>query len=132
MGTFVDTSALLAALNSEDEDYPRAGSALRFLLESNEPLTSTNYVLVETLALLQRRLGMSAVHTFQWDVVPLLDIEWLDSDVHAKALTAFLQASRRRLSFVDCTSFEVMRRRNLTRALALDGDFKEHGFEQIP
>lgn len=44
----------------------------------------------------------------------------------------FLKASRRRLSFVDCTSFEVMRRREIHRAFAVDGDFDEHGFEQIP
>ena len=75
---------------------------------------------------------MSAVHTLQRDIVPLLEIEWLDRETHAKALETFLRTSRRRLSFVDCTSFEVMRRRNLTRALALDGHFKEHGFEQIP
>jgi len=33
---------------------------------------------------------------------------------------------------VDCTSFEVMRRREIHRAFAVDGHFPEHGFEQIP
>jgi predicted nucleic acid-binding protein len=33
---------------------------------------------------------------------------------------------------VDCTSFEVMRRRGIRRALAVDGHFAEHGFETIP
>jgi predicted nucleic acid-binding protein len=47
-------------------------------------------------------------------------------------MAAFLKASRRRLSFVDCSSFEVMRKRGITRALAVDGHFDEHGFEQIP
>ena len=47
-------------------------------------------------------------------------------------LAALLTANRRHLSLVDCVSFEVMRRRNLTHALALDGDFSTQGFITIP
>ena len=64
--------------------------------------------------------------------MPLLDIEWIDAECHETTMKDFLRASRRRLSFVDCTSFEVMRRRKVPRAFAVDGHFHEHGFEQIP
>jgi predicted nucleic acid-binding protein len=132
LSVFVDTSALLAALNEADQDHRRIGSALRDLIESGESLLTTSYILVETLALLQRRLGMEAVQTFERDIIPLLDVHWIDAEVHRTAMASLLAASRRYLSFVDCVSFESMRRRGLTRALALDGDFSEHGFEQIP
>lgn len=130
--TFLDTSAILALFDADDPRHPAVDSAWKELILSDESLVSSNYVLVETLALVQRRLGMAAVQAIYRDILPLVEIEWLDEEVHEKAMSAFLKASRRRLSFVDCSSFEVMRKREITRALAVDGHFGEHGFEQIP
>jgi predicted nucleic acid-binding protein len=36
-----------------------------------------------------------------------------------------------RYSFVDATSFAVMRRRRIREALALDGDFNAAGFVEV-
>jgi uncharacterized protein len=130
--TFLDTSAILALLDADDERHSAVDSAWQALISSNEALVSSNYVLVETLAVVQRRLGMDAVQGVQAAIVPLLDVEWIDQAVHAAALRAFLTASRRQLSFVDCTSFEVMRRRGIVRALAVDPHFIEQGFQQLP
>jgi len=130
--TFVDTSAVLALLDADDRCHSEADQAWSELIRSNEKLVSSNYVLVEMFALVQRRLGMEAVRAIQEILVPLLDIEWIDAECHGTAMKDFLKASRRRLSFVDCTSFEVMRRRQISRAFAVDGHFDEHGFEQIP
>jgi predicted nucleic acid-binding protein len=130
--TFVDTSAILALLDADDPRHPDVDATWSELILSKERLVSSNYVLVELLALLQRRLGMEAVKEIQSTLVPLVDIEWIDSEIHGFAMEAFLKASRRRLSLVDCTSFEVMRRREIRRVFAMDGHFPEHGFEQIP
>jgi predicted nucleic acid-binding protein len=130
--TFVDTSAVLALLDADDSRHSDVDATWSELILSKEKLVSSNYVLVELLALLQRRLGMDAVKAIQGILVPLLDIEWIDTEIHGFAMEAFLKASRRRLSLVDCTSFEVMRRRGIRRAFAVDGHFPEHGFEQIP
>jgi predicted nucleic acid-binding protein len=130
--TFLDTSAILALFDADDPRHPEVDSVWKEIILSEEPLVSSNYILVETLALVQRRLGMDAVQAVQRDIVPLLEIEWLTDDIHQAAMAAFLRASRRKLSFVDCSSFEVMRRRGIVRALAVDGHFGEHGFEQVP
>jgi predicted nucleic acid-binding protein len=130
--TFVDTSGVLALLDADDRRHSETDEAWSELIRSNEKLVSSNYVLVEMFALVQRRLGMEAVRAIQEILVPLLDLEWIDAERHETAMEAFLKASRRRLSFVDCTSFEVMRRRDIHRAFAVDGHFAEHGFEQIP
>ncbi|HEX6903548.1 MAG TPA: PIN domain-containing protein [Thermoanaerobaculia bacterium] len=132
MTTFLDTSAILALFDADDPRHPEVDSVWKELILSDEPLVSSNYILVETLALVQRRLGMAAVQAVYQDVIPLLEIEWLNEEIHERALAAFLKASRRRLSFVDCSSFEVMWQRGITRAFAVDGHFNEHGFEQIP
>jgi predicted nucleic acid-binding protein len=65
-------------------------------------------------------------------VIPLLDVAWVDPELHADAVTAHLRALRRRSSLVDHVSFELMRRRGLRVALALDRDFETEGFELLP
>jgi len=76
---FVDTSALLAVLDADDEHHAEAAAHWQRLVETDEPMLSTNDVLVETFAVVQRRLGMDAVRVLVRDVLPLLDVEWVRS-----------------------------------------------------
>ena len=131
MSVFVDTSALLAVLDAGDLFHPQAAATWARLLRDDETLVSTNYVLVETFALCQRRLGMDAVRVLDQDIAPLIKLCWLDESLHRAAIAAMLTASRRRLSLVDCASFEVMRQKDLTLAFTFDDHFVEQGFETI-
>lgn len=65
MTTFVDTSAVLALLDADDRPHSEADEAWNLLIRSNESLVSSNYILVEMFALVQRRLGMEAVRAIQ-------------------------------------------------------------------
>jgi predicted nucleic acid-binding protein len=125
---FVDTSALYAVLDRDDADHPRANEVWREVVSRKERLVTSNYVLVETCALLQTRMGVDAVRLFEEDVVPILSIEWINEAVHRSGSTALLTASRRKLSLVDCVSFEVMRALGIKSAFTLDRHFKEQGF----
>jgi predicted nucleic acid-binding protein len=128
VSVFVDTSALLAVLHAGDENHRRAARAFRGLIEANEELVTTSYVLVEATALLQHRFGLPAVRGFQDDLVPMLGVVWVDAELHAEATAALLTAGRRELSLVDCVSFACMRRQGLTRAFHFDRHFREQGF----
>ncbi len=132
MSTFVDTSAFLAVLNADDENHPSARVEWERLVNSDDNLACTSYVLVETFALVQNRLGLDAVRTFNEAIVPLLQIEWIDSQAHNRGVTALLIAARRRLSLVDCVSFEAMRRLGISTAFTFDQHFREQGFTCIP
>jgi predicted nucleic acid-binding protein len=46
--------------------------------------------------------------------------------------SALLAANRRLLSLVDCTSFQTMRLRGISRVFTFDHHFKEYGFEVQP
>ncbi|MCL4819845.1 MAG: PIN domain-containing protein [Vicinamibacteria bacterium] len=129
MSVFVDTSGLLAVLDADDAFHPRADVTWRKLLASDRTLVTTNYVLVETFALAQSRLGLDAVRALQQDVVPALRVLWVDGELHGAGATALLTAGRRRLSLVDCVSFEVMRREGMRQAFCFDRHFAEQGFE---
>jgi len=128
VSVFVDTSALLAVLHSGDENHARAARRFRALLEGDEELVTTCYVLVETVALLQHRFGLEAVRGFQDAVAPVLGVVWVDAELHAEGAAALVTAGRRELSLVDCVSFACMRRQGLTRAFHFDRHFREQGF----
>jgi predicted nucleic acid-binding protein len=132
MSIFVDTSALYAVLDADDENHQRAKRAWTDLVEREERLVCNNYVLVETFALVQHRLGMEAVRTLQQDILPVLHVEWVDESSHHAGGTAMLTAARRKLSLVDCVSFEVMRQLGIKTAFTFDPHFAEQGFRCIP
>lgn len=66
------------------------------------------------------------------DIIPLLHVEWIGSDVHDLALAVMLAARRRDLSFADCVSFHTMRHLGLRHAFTVDKHFHEQGFECLP
>lgn len=132
MRIFIDTSAFYALLDRDDENHRRAKSVWTHLLNNENTLVTSNYVLVETFALLQHRLGMEAVRGFQSDVVPLVNIEFVIPEIHRSAVSALLSASRRNLSLVDCVSFETMRTLEIKTAFVFDPHFKEQGFDTLP
>lgn len=132
MSVYIDTSALYAIVDADDSNHYAARGAWIDLLEGDTPLVCSNYVLLETCALIQRRLGIDAVRGFQRAVYPVLSIEWVDRHVHETAMTAVVTADRRGLSLVDCVSFEVMRMLGIDTAFSFDAHFGEQGFRRLP
>ncbi|MFH1260242.1 MAG: PIN domain-containing protein [Elusimicrobiota bacterium] len=132
MTIFIDTSAILAILDADDQNYKKAKKKWEELISKEATLVCSNYVLIETVALVQNRLGMKAVRSFQEDVVPMLTIEWVDEIIHQDGVTSVLAANRRELSLVDCVNFDFMRQLGIKTVFAFDKHFKERGFECIP
>ncbi|MCJ7587021.1 MAG: PIN domain-containing protein [Candidatus Aminicenantes bacterium] len=131
MNVFVDTSALLAVLDRRDGRHESAKRTWIELLEAGRLLVCHNYILVETSAVLARRMGMEAARLFVRDVVPALRVVWITRDIHEAAVGAQLAAGRRALSLVDCASFEIMRRAGLRAVFAFDPHFEEFGYEPV-
>lgn len=129
---FLDTSAVLAVLDADDQFHAQARDAWTELIERAETLVCTSYVLVETFALVQSRLGMEAVRTLVEDILPFVQVHWVTEADHRTAVAVLLTAGRRQLSLVDCVSFGVMRDLQLRTAFAFDTDFDPQGFERLP
>lgn len=129
---FVDTSALYAVLDRDDQNNAAATATWRELLEADQTLLVTNYIIVETTALVQHRLGMEAVRVLAGEIVPVLEVHWITEADHMHAQNALLATDRRKLSLVDCSSFHAMRTRLLRSAFAFDPHFREQGFELLP
>jgi predicted nucleic acid-binding protein len=129
---FLDTSAIYAFLVAEDRGHPAAVRELRSLQRGRANFVSSSYVIQETLALLQARVGMDAVRRFSSGVFPILDVVWIERELYDRALTALLAANSRQVSLTDWTSFEVMRSRGIDVAFAFDPHFGRQGFRVLP
>ncbi len=55
----------------------------------------------------------------------------VEDDLEEKALAWLRRRGEREYSFVDSTSFAMMRSRGITQALAFDGDFAAAGFIEL-
>ncbi len=132
MVVYVDTSAMLAILHADDTNHAKATETWLNLAQGDIDLVCNNYVIVEAFSLLQRRYGLEKARALQERIVPLLEIDWLDEDLHADAIDSVLTANRRQLSLVDCSSFATMRRLRIESVFTFDEHFKEQGFTVLP
>jgi len=126
LATFVDTSALFALLDRDDAHHQRAARAFGELRGS--PLVTHSYVVVESVALTQSRLGAAALRRLCHDLLGVIEVEWVGSDLHKAALTVLLASDSLSVSLVDWVSFAFMRERGIAEALAFDQHFARQGF----
>jgi predicted nucleic acid-binding protein len=73
-------------------------------------------------------VGFRAAATLHQDLVPAIDVAIADEDLHRRGLIAWRSAGGRRLSLIDCVSFELMRELRVDHALTFDRHFADQGF----
>ncbi len=128
---FVDTSAILALLVADDPNHAAANRAFARARRGDAEFVTTSYVLVETFALLGRRLGQAAAQRFRKELAPLFSVRWVDEPLHEEGLDLLEKDERRNLSLVDAVSFAAARERGLDVVFAFDQHFVEAGFRLL-
>ena len=131
-GVFLDTSGLFSVFHKDDARHSLGAQVWHDLADSDTPLHTCSYVLVELSALLQRRLGLAAVDALGTHVLPWVNVLWIDESLHAQAVAGLLAARQRGLSLVDCAGFAAMRRLGLRRVFTFDQHYAEQGWETLP
>ncbi len=124
---FLDTSAIYALADKSDPNHAAAYKKFDLASKSGETFLLHNYILLESVALLQARLGLPLALLFLQDAKSF-EVEWVDKEGHEEAEKELEKIGKRGISLVDCTSFVVMRRRGLKKVLAFDPDFQDQGF----
>ncbi|MGB9920096.1 MAG: type II toxin-antitoxin system VapC family toxin [Moorellales bacterium] len=119
----VDTSAWYAICDRTDKNHPRASDFFARVAET-EALATTDFILAETRALLNARLGRTAAITF-WQTlreadVPVFCIRESDLEAAWRILQSFRDQT---FSLTDCTTFAVMERLRLERVFTFDRHF---------
>ena len=125
---FVDSSFFIALRNPRDGRHGEAVASLAQV--GNSPLVTSNHVRGETWTFLRRKMGHAAAVGFldtlrDSSATDVVDVE---PQMEARALTWLRKHDERAYSFVDATSFALMRSLKIREALAFDGDFAAAGF----
>jgi predicted nucleic acid-binding protein len=132
---FVDTSAWLALADSHDRDHPRATEITRRIAhgEFGKQVT-TNYVMVETITLIRRRLGLPTALSFEKAIARSDEVRvfWIEPVHQDEALQVMAGRTDKSWSVTDCTSFVVMRALGILSAFSLDVGFRQAGFAVLP
>lgn len=127
---FVDTSFWVALRFARDRRHPDARD---LWLGGPGALLTTDLVLGETWTFLRRKAGHARAKQFYEASIqlPTLTIRHVDEECASEAWRWLLRHDERPYSFVDGTSFALMRRLRIREALAFDGDFAAAGFVEV-
>ena len=127
----VDTSAIFALLSPDDRFHAQSRNAFSEFVERGDQLYTTSYVLVESSALIHRRLGFEVLRAFIQSIQGLWETIWIDRSTHETIWDRMRAKEGVRLSLVDW-SVIVSAERTRSAIFAFDSDFSLEGLEVIP
>ena len=128
---FADSSFWIALQTSRDIRHDQA----RQLARSNSavPMITSDQVRGETWTFIRRRGGHRAAVAFLdlLETTARVTVEPVTAADQEVALAWLRRHDEREYSFVDATSFALMRRRRISEAFAFDGAFTAAGFTEL-
>ncbi|MDQ3485885.1 MAG: PIN domain-containing protein [Actinomycetota bacterium] len=131
MTSFVDTSFWFGLYTVADA---RHGEAAALWRAGEERLLTSTLVLGETWTLLRLRRTSHERALALLDAIrasPRVEVASVDDADETQAWAWLHEHGERVYSYVDATSFALMRRRRLHTAYAFDGDFAAAGFVEV-
>lgn len=128
---FVDTSFWVALRNRRDKRHLDAGELLRQY--ADRALVTSNHIRGETWTYLRRRAGHAAAVDFldALERSSRIQVIQVEHSHESTALRWLRRHDEREYSFVDATSFALMRALRVKEAFAFDGDFTAVGFAEL-
>lgn len=128
---FVDTSFWIATVNPRDS-FARASHELLRSVESDF-LATSNLLVGETWTRVNSRCGHRTALTAIDSIMqsPRVQILRVDPELEEEAFRWLRKRDERAYSFADATSFALMRRERISKALTFDSDFEAAGFEIV-
>ena len=126
----IDTGAFVAFYRSNDQHHREAAKLWPSI---KPPFVVTNHIIDELATGLGRLAGFEYACDRIEDVhnSPLIDILYSTRHDEADALVWMRKFAHQKVSFTDCVSFAVMRRRKIGTAFTFDRHFRMAGFGVI-
>lgn len=130
---FVDTAAWYALADVDDDHHKQAAARMRRLQEERVPLVTSNHVAEETYTLCRVRLGATVASEFLRRLrrSRLTQRVFVSEAWEVAAEELLFQYDDQDVSYVDATSFVVMRQLGLRGAFTFDRHFRIFGFTLI-
>jgi len=128
---FVDTSAFNALLDRSNQHHKEASNLWPDLLNKTILLVTTNYVVSDTLRLLQSNIGFDTSKLWYRDIIDVFNLLWVDEGSHQRAYELWLNLGHSRIRFVDCVSLIIMRQHQIKKVFCFNSYFTKQGFEKF-
>lgn len=127
---FLDTGAFLALYYLRDQYHAQAA---RLWTTLERPVLTSNHVVDEFATALGRRTGFrfAADRVADLYASPVIDVLPSTRDDEIEALRWMRKYADQEITFTDCVSFAMMRRRRIPTAFTFDRHFKLAGFHVI-
>jgi uncharacterized protein len=131
---FIDSGAFVATDLPRDQYHRLSRQAWTQLSGSAIRLYSSDAIFQETMALLHHRAGPELAIRWAEDHFKGRAISWLpiNAQVQRAALPWMKKIADQAVSFVDATSFVLMRRENIRHVFSFDHHFAAAGFRLWP
>jgi uncharacterized protein len=122
---FVDSSAWYALADREDVYHDRAAACLTDALSAYARFVTTNHVVGESYTLIRMRLGYAAAQQFLRSLEQSHKVElvFVAQDQEEAAFVLLRRYADQEFSFVDATSFVVMKALGIRDAFTFDHHF---------
>ena len=130
----VDASAWVALFLPGDSHHPAARQEWDQLRASAEPLGTTDYLIDETLTVMERRLNRAGAILAGEGLLatPRLTRLPITVEIFEAAWTLYRSPEHAGLSFTDCTSVAAMRAAGASAIFTFDRGFRKAGLRTRP
>lgn len=137
MKIFIDSSAFISLLVSDQITHKQAASVFSGFRESHTFLYTSNYVLTECYTWMIYRDGLHIAKGLKAmvDVAEkqgYLDVFWVDDLISEEAWPYFVKFSEHKLSYTDVTSYLLVKKFRLDGIFTFDEGFKKVGLPVKP
>jgi predicted nucleic acid-binding protein len=131
---FVDTGAWFAIQTTNDTHHELARRTLPVLVEASHSLVTSNLIVGETYTLLRLSKGYREAKRFLDTLAQSAKLErvFITESLERQAYEILHRNADHPFSFVDATSFALMRQQRIRHTFAFDSHFAAAGFLRIP
>ncbi len=129
---YIDTSAFYALIDRSDKYHAMAKVLWPSLLTNNIEMLTSNYIVAETIELMQSRLGFKAANMWRQAVLGVVDVKWVNESIHCQGLNLWMSLGRKGCGFIDCISFIVMNHHQVEQVFGFKESYDEQGYDVIP
>jgi len=131
MEVFVGSSAFVSLRNPLDVNHEIAKSVAAQLERAQTPLVTSNFIVAESLTVIAQRVSLAKAVEFREVFLPGVRVVSITEEIEEVAFDIFKRLTSKNVSFIDCTSFALMRELGVKTAFAFDDHFKHHGFRLL-
>lgn len=132
---YVDTSAWFSLIYKRDKYHQETSNLYKKLLENNNRFLTTNLVIGETYTLIRYRIKENSSLAYEFlDIIEdslRINKIFVNQGIEKNAYKILRQYKENKFSYVDATSFALMKKNNLKYALTLDEHFSVAGFVKL-